>query len=429
MTNEERELQILILYILNRTEHALSADEISQIIINENLYSFSPNSPTTQSGLNKYIVYYLDIASYVDPYYVRKVKDEKYIYTPFENLAENLAIAIRHTHFKQYNTPEEIMENVPDSDINLQIWVALSLVVDSYIDLEHMISSPYANLRYIAYRTAFNEAKNRIEKDNIIQKALSENNVKIIDIAVTQASSKSNNNVKQLLLSLIGNPELSEIAYSDLGTNGEIEFYLKFLDLTLSNDPYLEKMGAINIYLKHYINGLPALFKLFINWNKYQNTFSNFGVSKQMIIDKILGLGNLYQKIPKKVKKILIDYCKSGNPEIQGIAMRCLKNKWTVKDLNTLKNIRCYGTWAKITKLTELVRLEASSALKLAKKYRNDSDQFVKEEAIKALGEVGGINEKRWLEKMFHKEAFSTGPVKYIKILGNAIIRINERLK
>jgi len=182
-----------------------------------------------------------------------------------------------------------------------------------------------------------------------------------------------------------------------------------------------------NLQLKQATD-IPTLFKVIKNWSKYSKSFKVVGFTEDSVINKLTGLASGYRVIPKDIKNILIQYCKSTDTNVQKIAMQCMEGKWNQANLPTLEKIRCKSNRPQMLKLQAMVEKKSKGALTLAKKYRNDRDPYVRNTAIEALGEIGGRNELGWLNSQVNI-SLKTGIDKYdpAKIV-EATVKIKERL-
>jgi len=214
--DDDSVLNNFILSTLFDNEFPISAQEISDIIISKNLYSFHGKPPSTKSELIDYIDDYLSEMTQYAPNLCNKTLDGKYIFTPSEDLVINYSVSIQNKYFSKYKDINEIIKHIPLSDDNLGILIILSTAIEPEDNINDLLlefadaSDP--RLRYVGLITLMERESDLKKKNGLINKGLNDPNLRIKAAALKSITHKASSEVISKLTELIDDVDLFPIA-------------------------------------------------------------------------------------------------------------------------------------------------------------------------------------------------------------------------
>jgi len=219
-------------------------------------------------------------------------------------------------------------------------------------------------------------------------------------------------------------------------TNEEIEAERKIK--TLGHNKYLlvylksEKEGDVKLALAklqrstHELT-IPLILKIF----KEEETFSPIileqGYRMSDLEAKAFQIAEEKSKFSKEARSQIVPYCNSSNFEVQHLAMKIMRGKWTRSDKEKLLKIRTKRNFGlEFLKFEAMTATKVPGTLEIAMKYMKHEHELMRNAAVESLGVLGKQGELDFLSDlaMDSSRRDSFGPGKIIK----AIDEIKRRL-
>ncbi|MBT3631643.1 MAG: HEAT repeat domain-containing protein [Candidatus Marinimicrobia bacterium] len=206
-----------------------------------------------------------------------------------------------------------------------------------------------------------------------------------------------------------------------LGHNKDLFVYLKSSKATDVN-------FALNMLFRseHELT-IPLILEITKEAETFRPIILEQGYQLSDLEAKVLQIAEDKPKFSKDARSKIIPHCNSTNFEVQYLALKIMRGKWTRSDKEQLSKIRTRGNFG-----IELLKLEAMTVTKVpgttevAIKYMKHKNELLRNSAVESLGKIGKQKELDFLNQLAldssRRDKFDPGRI--IK----AIYEIKQRL-
>ena len=396
-------LDELFIEVLIASENPITQDELCNIINNNDLFDFS-KSPVSEGDLSAYVWDYFDFVINVYPDHMVRFPNNKYVYTPRQDLLPITGESIRLVYLK--NLPiQEILKTVDSKDPN-RIALLSTLKIALEKDISKYLNISDARIRYAILFELIEMESNEEKKENLILRGLKDVNKKINTAAIGYVTASSSDEVLSKICDLMEDHVIFRTAQLKSFECRNEKIYGKYLELAKNEDFELARLPADMLIRFGYAIAIPYQFKIIKNWDYYEENYKALGFTLSDVEDKVISLAGMYKRLPRKVKDSIITYCISTDLNLQNKAMQCMEGKWAKSEFKMLESIvTTDNPLSQKLQIQEMARLNASKSLSAAVELIKDPDQFVRNAAIEVVGEHGSEVELLILLDIFKDQA------------------------
>jgi len=143
---------------------------------------------------------------------------------------------------------------------------------------------------------------------------------------------------------------------------------------------------------------IPNILQIVKEWPIYESIFKSNYKNFEDLEALAISISESKTRFTKEVKAKIIPFCNSTQFDVQYLAMKTMKGKWTRVDKEKLTKILVRGNFAiQLLKLEAMTEKKIPGTLKIAMKLTNDKNELVRNAAVDSLGELGKEKELKYL--------------------------------
>ncbi|MCH7497119.1 MAG: HEAT repeat domain-containing protein [Candidatus Marinimicrobia bacterium] len=351
--------------MVDRFVSPVDLDELSDNIIQANIFPFDSNSPISKSNLRVYVGNAI----------FELLTDSSRSYVLIgSNSVLGLITKDIGTLEKKINKP-----------------LSHSMISDILNDADH-------DLRILTIRLS--QEDNNLDdeiKDSVLAKGLEDSDVRVRCASLILVPDRPGEAVEAAVIDLLSDSLLQEEVLSCIKFDRILAAYPIIGEMSLSADEDICRMGVH--YLAHIdsYEAVPHMIKYLDQMGGSEIYEENYEIIKNNCLDTARGV----ERMPTHVKDALVEYCVSEDLVIQTLALRCLASRWVTADIPTIEAINCdKNPLAVELKLRALYKKKAPKSIDLAKKYLNSEHSGIRTAAMEVLGDIGGKAELKLLREI-----------------------------
>lgn len=201
----------------------------------------------------------------------------------------------------------------------------------------------------------------------------------------------------------------------------------KLLKYLKSEDENKVSLAIKQLFKSKSELSIPNILQIVKEWSIYEPIFKANSKGFVELEALAISISENKTRFTKEAKTNIIPYCNSTQFDVQYLAMKTMKGKWTRVDKEKLAKILDRGNFAiQLLKLEAMTEKKIAGTLNLATKLTKDKNELVRNAAIDSLGKLGGETELKYLQAIGKNEEKRDkyDPGRLIK----AINKIKDRL-
>lgn len=146
---------------------------------------------------------------------------------------------------------------------------------------------------------------------------------------------------------------------------------------------------------------IPYILQIIKEWKTFAEIFTVKGKNISDLEVLAISISENKTKFSKLARTKIIPFCNSHQFDVQYLAMKTMKGKWTRADKEKLTKILVRGNFAiQLLKLEAMTKIKHPDTATLAHKLLKDINELVRNAAIDALGEIGKEKELNSLQNI-----------------------------
>ena len=172
----------------------------------------------------------------------------------------------------------------------------------------------------------------------------------------------------------------------------------KLLQFLKSGDEDKVSLAIKQLFKSTSELSIPNILQIVKEWPIYEPIFKSSHKDIDDIETLAISISESKTRFTKEAKAKIIPYCNSTQFDVQFLAKKTMKGKWTGVDKEKLTKILVRGNFAiQLLKLEAMTEKKIPGTLNIATKLMKDKNELVRNAAVASLGALGKEKELKYL--------------------------------